>query len=140
MSAEDYTVALGVDPEGRRAVEEGLAAYNARFAGPRSRLDFQLYARDHAGEVVGGMFGFSGMDWLYVDYLWIAETARRGGLGGALLARAEDEARHRGCVGVFLYTYAFQAPDFYRKHGFEIFGTIEDCPVGSRRIYLLKRL
>lgn len=140
MSAEEYEIAIGADPDGHRAVEDGLAAYNAAFVGPRTRLDFQLYARDHAGEVVGGMFGHSGMDWLYVDYFWIAETARRGGLGGRLLASAEDEARRRGCVGIFLYTYTFQAPDFYRKHGFEIFGAIEDCPVGSRRIYLLKRL
>lgn len=140
MPTETFTFAEGADAEAHAVVERGLIEYNARAVGPYRYEDFQLYARDRGGEVVGGMFGASGMDWLYVDYLWVAETTRGSGLGSALLARAEAEAKRRGCVGVYLYTYGFQAPDFYLAHGFAVVGTIEDCPVGSRKVYLCKRV
>ena len=38
---------------------------------------------------------------------------------------AEEEARSRSCLGVFLDTYSFQARPFYEKLGYEQFGTLE---------------
>lgn len=32
-----------------------------------------------------------------------------------------------------------QAKDFYMKHGYELFGTLEDCPEGHCRYYLKKK-
>jgi ribosomal protein S18 acetylase RimI-like enzyme len=90
--------------------------------------------------LVGGMFGHSGMGWLYVDYLWLHPAQRGARLGARLLAQAEQEARQRGCGGVFLYTYSFQAPDFYQKQGYALMGTLEDCPPGHQRHYLKKLL
>ena len=52
----------------------------------------------------------------------------------------EEEARQRGCVGVFLYTYSFQAPGFYQKQGYQPMGVLDDCPPGYQRIYLKKSL
>ena len=57
-----------------------------------------------------------------------------------LLQAAEDEARRRGCHGVFLYTYSFQAPGFYHKQGYQLMGVLEDCPPGYQRHYLKKSL
>ena len=51
-----------------------------------------------------------------------------------------DVARQRGCIGAYLDTFGFQAPNFYPKHGYEIFGTIEDHPRGSRRVFFKKQL
>ena len=31
----------------------------------------------------------------------------------------EDIARKRGCIGAWLDTFAFQAPEFYKKQGYE---------------------
>ncbi|MDF3933979.1 GNAT family N-acetyltransferase [Pseudomonas citronellolis] len=141
MSHASYQFTLGLDPQAKAVVEEGLHVYNLEQMGKPSRYDdFELYARDEAGQVVGGMFGYSGMGWLYVDYLWLDPQQRGAGLGAQLLALAEDEARRRGCVGVFLYTYSFQAPGFYKKQGFELMGVLEDCPPGHQRFYLKKRL
>lgn len=134
-----FNFTLGVDPRAREVVVQGLLAYNFEQMGRSNTYDdFELYARDEKGEVVGGMFGQSGMGWLYIDYLWLPGDQRGNGLGAQLIAHAEAEARRRGCVGVFLYTYSFQAPGFYEKQGFERMGVLEDCPPGHQRIYLKK--
>ncbi|MNJ78333.1 hypothetical protein D3C77_760620 [compost metagenome] len=53
---------------------------------------------------------------------------------------AEDLAREKGCVGIWLDTFDFQAPGFYQKLGFTEFGQLEDFPPGHKRFYFQKRL
>ena len=36
-------------------------------------------------------------------------------------------------------TWSFQAPRFYPKFGYTVFGTL-DCPPGNKRFFLQKRL
>ena len=46
---------------------------------------------------------------------------------------AEDEARDEGCRYVHLDSHSFQAPDFYKKLGYEEFGRLQDSPLGTSR-------
>ena len=62
------------------------------------------------------------------------------GDGRRLLAVAEDEARRRGAKNAFLDTFSFQAPDFYRQHGYQVFGELPDFPPGHTRAFLTKKL
>lgn len=140
MKEQPYQFSLNVDAQARAVVLQGLEQFNARQIGTTAYEDFQLYARDEQGEVVGGMFGHSGMGWLYIDYFWLRDEQRSKGLGLQLLKRAEEQAQVRGCTGVFLYTYSFQAPGFYQKHGYQLMGVLEDCPPGHQRFYLKKLL
>lgn len=139
MPHSTYRFSLGADSQARKIVQQELRAFNIDQIGPYSYQDFELYVHDDSGLLVGGMFGHSGMDWLYIDYLWLHADRRGAGLGAHLLALAEEEARHRCCVGVFLYTYSFQAHGFYQKQGYQPMGVLEDCPVGHQRHYLKKR-
>jgi hypothetical protein len=41
---------------------------------------------------------------------------------------------------VFLDTFSFQAPGFYLKHGYEVFGELPGFPAGHTRFYLKKAL
>ncbi|SCK06996.1 GNAT family N-acetyltransferase [Vogesella sp. LIG4] len=140
MAQQDFRFTLGSDPQARAVIQQGLKDYNIEHIGDYGYSDVELYARDAAGQVVGGLFGHSGMGWLYVDYLWLDRAQRGAGLGAALMAQVEEEARRRGCAGLFLYTYSFQAPDFYQKLGFRFMGVLDDCPPGHQRIYLKKPL
>jgi GNAT superfamily N-acetyltransferase len=54
--------------------------------------------------------------------------------------RAEAAARARGCIGIWLNTFSFQARGFYEKLGFTPIGQIDDYPVGHQRFSLQKRL
>ena len=121
------------------AVMQKLIAFNAQHAPP----DYELYAlrlRDESsGEVVGGLFGRKYYGWLFVELLFVPEQGRRQGLGSQMLAKAEAFARSKGCVGVWLDTFSFQAPDFYAKLGYERFGVLDDYPKGSTRVFYQKR-
>jgi GNAT superfamily N-acetyltransferase len=75
-----------------------------------------------------------------VSALWVADAVRRHGHGGRLLAAAEAYALERGCIGVFLDTFSFQARPFYERHGYCVFATLADCPPGHESYFLQKRL
>jgi GNAT superfamily N-acetyltransferase len=118
-----------------------LNAYNESRAGPSRFWPLALLLRDPAsGKTVGGLSARSMYDWLYVDLLAVPEPLRRQGVGSRLMRRAEAVAGERGCVGVWVDTYGFQARGFYEKLGYEIFGTIDDHPCGSQRFFFRKRL
>ncbi len=59
---------------------------------------------------------------------------------GCACSRAELEARQRGARCAYLDTFSFQAPDFYKKQGYEVFGELRDFPEGHRRYFLRKQL
>ena len=53
---------------------------------------------------------------------------------------AENEARQRGCKYAFVDTFSFQAPAFYKKHGYREVFTLEDYPYTEKRHYYTKAL
>ena len=79
-------------------------------------------------------------DKVAVGDLFVDKNHRRKDLGSKLLQHVENEARDFGATLSHLDTFDFQAKDFYLKHGYEIFGTLEDCPPGHERYYLKKKL
>ncbi|WP_244642498.1 N-acetyltransferase [Phyllobacterium sp. 628] len=75
---------------------------------------------------------------MFVDWLWVRPSSRKTGLGTRLLEKAEAVARERGCLGAHLETFTFQAPDFYRRFGYEEFGRIDNYPPGHATIWMKK--
>ena len=55
-----------------------------------------------------------------------------------LLKTAELEGASVGARGAFLSTFDFQAPDFYRRCGYEVYATHPDCPLGHVDYHLRK--
>ncbi|GKQ40042.1 N-acetyltransferase [Streptomyces sp. A012304] len=104
-------------------------------------VPLHVWALDGSGELAGGLVGHTWASWLHVTYLWVDAPHRGTGLGSRLLAHAERTAREqRGCGRVRLETWDFQAPDFYRKQGYEVACVIEDYPPGITEYTLVKRL
>ena len=95
--------------------------------------------RDEREEIIAGIFGWTWGGCCEVVYLWVEENRRDLGYGKQLLKAAEEEAIRRGCFQVILSTHSFQAPAFYQRLGYEIFGEI-DYPKGYKQFYLKKRL
>ncbi len=81
---------------------------------------------DDDGVVVGGFWGCTLFQWLHVQLLFIPEALRGKGVGSALMATAEAEARKRGCIGAHVTSFSFQATPFYEKLGYTRFGQLDD--------------
>jgi GNAT superfamily N-acetyltransferase len=123
----------------RAAIAAPLAAYNRSAAG---RWDARplIIAIEDAGRVVGGLWGRTAYDWLFVELLFVPEPLRRQGVGSDLMTRAEDEARARGCHHAWLDTFEFQARGFYERLGYACFSELEDYPSGFSRYFMKKAL
>ena len=138
--SEHFRIDDKVEPADEASVVRGLLDFNEVRLGPSGEQPVKFVARDSAGTVVGGILGHTRWRWLYIAKLWVDERARGHGLGTRLMAAAEDLARSRSCTDVSLDTFDYQARPFYEMLGYELFGTLEGYPPGSRQYYLRKRL
>ncbi len=135
----DVVVTDEASPSDREVILRELVAYNDTVVGPSGARPLAVLLRDPAtAETLGGLWGRTTFDWLYVELLVIPEALRGQGLGAAVMAQAETEARARGCAGIWLDTFDFQARGFYEKLGFEVFGSIPGHPRGRERFFLRK--
>ena len=57
-----------------------------------------------------------------------------------LIKKVEEIAKQKGCGLIHLDSFDWQAKDFYLKHGYEVFGILDDCPPGHKRYYMKKIL
>jgi GNAT superfamily N-acetyltransferase len=123
-----------------RAIESGLTAH---ATGLGLRTDWSprwIIARDEDEVVQAGIRFVPAFEWLFVNWLWVADRYRKHGVGSQLMAGAEAAARERGCRGAYLDTFTFQAPKFYERLGYREFGRLNDFPPGHARIWFSKAL
>jgi GNAT superfamily N-acetyltransferase len=128
-------------PEDAAVIAGGLNVFNDEVVGYSDRAPLAVIARDPESQaIVGGIIGRSSLGLLFLDMVWVSKISRGSGLGGRILTMAEDEGRRRGCRSAVLYTISFQAPGFYQRHGWRIFGEIACDPPGTSRIFMTKDL
>jgi GNAT superfamily N-acetyltransferase len=133
-----------VTEEGRRDDQQAIAVllyeYNRQNAPPANFKPLALLCKAPDGSILGGLWGNSAYEWLFVELLFVPEPLRGTGLGRSLMLKAEQIAKDRGCLGVWLDTFTFQALDFYQKLGYTIFGELKDPPRGISQYWLQKRV
>jgi GNAT superfamily N-acetyltransferase len=129
-----------IDDGTRKFITDGVDNHNIATTGLAPYFPANFVLRSERGEVLGGLLGMIWGGWLQINILWVAEAFRGGGFGGSLLAEAESYALERGCAGVFLDTFSFQARPFYERNGYTTFASLPDCPPGHERHFLKKRL
>ena len=123
-----------------RRVHRGLREFNASVIG---EADFRLigvFARDDAGDLIGGLVGATYWKLLHIESLWVVDEHRRHGYATRILEVAESEAVRRGCLGAFLDTFSFQARPLYERLGYRVVGTIPGFPAGHERYFMVKSL
>lgn len=134
-------VSFDVTAQEREAILKPLRAYNLSHTGDMAFETVGILLRDPVTEeVIGGLYGKISYGWLFIELLSVPDQLRTQGTGSRLMRTAEDLARQRGCTGIWLDTFSFQAPGFYRKLGFTEFGHIADYPPGHQRHFFQKRL
>ncbi len=140
--AEEYQVVFTEKPEESAwgIIGNGITSYNHAQAGDDTSQRICFIVQTPEKEIAGGAIGVVYWDWLYVDLMWIPEELRGKGYGHKLLEALEEEARKRGARHAHLDTFSFQAPEFYKKHGYREFGKLNEFPSGHTRYFLTKEL
>ena len=121
-------------------IRESLNQFNRGIVGDDGHMPLNIVEYDGDGNIIGGIVGGTYWGWMYVDILWVHEEHRRKGIGTKLLRTAEKQAKERGCHHVHLDTMSWQAPEFYKKHGYEVLGVLPDIPTGNQKYLLTKSL
>jgi GNAT superfamily N-acetyltransferase len=128
------------DPEQAAYVRNRLSEYNLRQVGHTEVENFSLFVKDSGETVLGGITGAIFWDIMRIDILWLDDRLRGQGYGSKLIRMAEQFAADKHCKLIKLDTFSFQAPEFYKKLGYEVYGVLADEPEGFQHYYLYKRL
>ena len=90
---------------------------------------------------MGGLIGETQFLWLKISVMAVAEHSRRRGIGRRLIELAETEARDRCCRYAYVDTLDYQAPEFYRKLGYQLAGKLENWDShGHAKCFFTKQL
>jgi len=108
-----------------------------------NKVDGKLFAEliyDAENNIVAGVTGWTWAGACEITLFWVKEDCRNKGYGLLLLQAAEATAKKEKCLTIFLRTYSFQAPVFYKKYGYKTAVEIKNFPVGYNSFCLIKRL
>lgn len=104
-------------------------------------LSINRVIEDTNGEIIAGILSkMYCWNCIYIDALWVKEEYRKDKLGTKLLKEIEKIAKEKDCHLIHLDTFDFQAKDFYIKHGYEIFGVLDQCPENHKRYFMKKSI
>src|SRR5687767_2061964 len=124
----------------RAAIAGPLSAYNQAKTGRNDYRPLIIAVDDDDGRVIGGLWGRTVYEWLFVELLVVPDALRGRGLGSELMQLAEEEALKRGCHSAWLDTFEFQARGFYERLGYSCFAELRDYPPGFARYFMKKAL
>ena len=118
-----------------------LGEDNSRRTGRAEREGFAVLLRNTATQaLLGGLWAVDDCGWAFIDLLYVPERLQGQGLGARMIAEAETIASSRGMIGLWVNTYDFQAPGFYEKLGYSVFGRLEGDAEAAGQVFLRKRL
>jgi N-acetylglutamate synthase-like GNAT family acetyltransferase len=131
-----------VDQEGSQEYDQILAElrkYNRSHV-EKDQKALTIVVHDDKGAIAAGLNGATYFGWLFIEHLWVREDCRKEGFGKKLVTMAEAQAQKRGCRHVYLDTFSFQAPDFYKKMGYSEYAKFDDFPGKHSRYFFKKDL
>ncbi|AXN40825.1 GNAT family N-acetyltransferase [Peribacillus butanolivorans] len=99
-----------------------------------------LFLKDDNGTVRGGILSEICWNWLEIHTFMIDEEIRKSGYGTKVLLEAEKIALEKECDFIKVDTLSFQALDFYKKNGYQVFGSIDNVGREFKHYYLKKEL
>ncbi len=121
-------------------VDAGLDEFNIAAAPLDDVQSLHVIAQAPDGTVVGGAIGRTWGECCELQQLWVSAESRSTGIGTQLMDTFEQNAQSRGCQLLYLDTFSFQAPSFYRARGFEEVLRIEGFTGGVIKFTMQKRL
>lgn len=81
---------------------------------------FSLISKNNNDDIIGTLTAYTAFSEIYIDDLWVDPHYRGQGIGSTLLKSLESRFNGKGYNNINLVTSQFQAPNFYKKCGFDI--------------------
>lgn len=126
--------------EDKKVMVEGMLSYHASKGHPRKTETYTIVLKNKENKVVGMAIVSFLWNGMHIDTLWVDESVHKQGWGKKLMEMAEKEAIKRGCTLAYTDTFTWQAPGFYEKLGYELYGKLENFPEGNSLSYYRKNL
>jgi GNAT superfamily N-acetyltransferase len=130
----------GSDTELTERLSAELTIFNNAAIGADDEAGMSVRVTDGSGDIVAGLSGWSWGGCGGINLMWVHADHRSEGWGGRMLAAAEAEAVRRGCTRMIVSSFTYQAPEFYRRHGYVETGRTDGLPAGSSDVHFLKYL
>jgi ribosomal protein S18 acetylase RimI-like enzyme len=122
----------------KKVIEHNMTQLSDDVKTPLEKVSFVI--RNEEDGLVGGVTATMFWHHMHIDFLWVSKEHRHDGYGSKLIKKIEGLAIDKGCRLILLDTFSFQAPEFYKKHGFNVIGVVEDHPKGHNQYLLEKKL
>ncbi len=101
--------------------------------------EFCFIAKDD-GKIAGVITGRAYYNEVHIGDLIIGKAYRKDGVGSKLVAAVEDAFKGKGYEKIALTTFGFQAPEFYKKLGYELEYIREDKDPKLSKYFYLKKI
>ena len=101
--------------------------------------DFCFVAEDD-GDIAGVIVGRAYYNEVHIGDLIVGKDYRRAGVGSKLVAAVEEAYKGKGYEKIALTTFGFQAPEFYKKLGYELEFIREDADPKLSKYFYLKKI
>ena len=98
------------------------------------------FVEEEDGKILGVITGRAYYDEVHVVDLIVDRSCRRSGLGSRLVAAVEEAYKGKGYGKITLTTFGFQAPEFYKKLGYQIEFVRENKDPRLSKYFLSKTL
>ncbi|HDU5650215.1 TPA: GNAT family N-acetyltransferase [Klebsiella aerogenes] len=136
----NMTLTATPHPDDVNYIRQQLTVFNQAHVDIDAIKTLAVFMHDEQGNKTAGLLAITWGNWMQIQFLWVTEALRGGGLGAKVLQAAEAEAHNRGCRSVFVDTFSFQARGFYERQGYLLQMTLEQMPYHHRQHYLIKTL
>lgn len=117
-----YNITFDPNPsaEDIQVIGDGIMANAKQQNGLDPLQFFAFFVRDEQSKIVGGCNGSTLHGGLYIDQLWVDASIRHQHYGTRLMQEAEKFGKEKGCTFATVNTMSWEAPEFYKKLGFEV--------------------
>lgn len=138
-----YKISQEQNERKKSLINNKLYEYNLKHFPKDLRGRYQeinLFLTDENDQICGGILGEICWNWLEIHTLMIDEDIRGLGYGSKLLLEIEQIALNNKCDFIKVDTLSFQALDFYKNHGYQVYGTLDNVGWDHKHYYLKKDL
>lgn len=101
-------------------MEKGLEEYAVSHGIDVNYQPFAFVLFDEKGEVIGVLDAFSSYSSIHIRDILVDKAHRGNGYGRKLITELENHFKGKGLNNINLITCAYQAPEFYKKCGYEV--------------------